>query len=100
MGNMSGNIVFRKSLVVFQFVITVLMIASSIMIYQQLNYARHTSLGFNKEQVLTFHIDNRNVRNQVPAIKTQLLNNPVIQDVAAAGNPIGNNDLGVNGLPV
>lgn len=94
MGNRTGNLVFRKSLVVFQFVITVLMIASSIVIYQQLHYARNTDLGFNKSQVLTFHIDDRAVRNQVPAIKNQLLKNPVIQGVAAAGNPIGNNDLG------
>ena len=47
--------------------------------------------------MLTFHIDNRNVRNQIPALKDQLLQNPAIQGVAAAGNPIGNNDLGGKG---
>lgn len=94
MGNLSGSILFRKSLVVFQFVITVLMISASIIIYQQLDYVKSTDLGFNKEQVLTFHIDDRNVRTQVSAIKNQLLQNPVIEGAAVAGNPIGNNDLG------
>lgn len=94
MGNISGNILFRKSLVVFQFTITVVMISGSFIVYQQLQYALHKDLGFNKDQVLTFHIDDRAVRGQVPALKTQLLQNPSIEAVAAAGNPIGNNNLG------
>jgi putative ABC transport system permease protein len=38
------------------------------------------------------------VRSQTAAIKTQLLQNPLIQGVAVAGNPIGNNDLGALGF--
>jgi len=97
MGNMNGTILFRKSLLVFQFVITVFMISASFVIYGQLQYATHTDLGFNKDQVVTFHIDNRNLRTQIPAIKTRLLQSPLIEGVAAAGNPIGNNDLGQTG---
>ena len=94
---MSGNIAFRKSLVIFQFVITVVMIIGSVTIYRQLQYSLHADLGFNKDQVLTFHINDRNVRSQIPALKTQLLQSPLIKGVAAAGNPIGNNDLGGHG---
>ncbi len=93
-GNQSSGIYFRKSLVVFQFVVSVVLIAGSMVIYQQLQYVSNSDLGFNKDQVLTFHIDKRSVREQVPVIKAQLLNNPAIQGVAAAGNPIGNNNLG------
>ena len=94
LGNMAGNIAFRKSLVVFQFVITVVMIIGSVTIYRQLQYSLHADLGFNKDQVLTFHIHDKNVRSQIPALKTELLQSPLIKGVAAAGNPIGNNDLG------
>ncbi len=94
MGNLSGNILFRQSLVIFQFTITIVMISGSFIVYQQLQYALHKDLGFNKDQVLTFHIDDRAVRRQVPALKSQLLQNPSIEAVGAAGNPIGNNDLG------
>ncbi|MEO6328715.1 MAG: ABC transporter permease [Ginsengibacter sp.] len=94
MGNLSGNILFRKSLVVFQFVITVVMITGSLIIYRQLQYALHKDLGFNKDQVLTFHIDDQQVRKETDALKTQLLQNPSIEAVAIAGNPIGNNNLG------
>lgn len=98
MGNLSNNILFRKSLVVFQFVITAVMIAGSMIIYQQMQYTSRKDLGFNKKQVLTFHIHDRAVRQQVAAIKTQLLKNPLIEGVAAAGNPIGNNNLGSHGF--
>ena len=97
LGSMKSNIAFRKSLVIFQFVITVVMIIGSVTIYRQLQYSLHADLGFNKDQVLTFHINDRNVRGQIPALKTQLLQSPLIKGVAAAGNPIGNNDLGSYG---
>jgi putative ABC transport system permease protein len=96
-GNLSSSILFRRSLVVFQFVVTVVMITGSIVVYKQLQYASNKDLGFNKEQVLTFHIDDREVRQNIPAIKSQLLKSPLIEAVAAAGNPIGNNNLGGNG---
>jgi len=94
LGNMYANIFFRKSLIVFQFAITVVMIAGSFIIYRQMQYALHADLGFNKEQTLSFHIDDMNVRNQIASLKTQLLKSPLIESASAAGNPIGNNDLG------
>ncbi len=98
MGNLSDSILFRKALVIFQFVITVIMIAGSLVIYRQMKYVSQKDLGFNKDQVLTFHIHDRNVRSQIGAIKTQLLKNQLIQGVATCGNPIGNNDLGTHGF--
>jgi putative ABC transport system permease protein len=97
MGKMGNTVFFRKSLLVLQFVITVFMISASFVIYQQLRYVNHADLGFNKEQVVTFHIDNRSLRSQISVIKTKLLQNPLIESVAVAGNPIGNNDLGTYG---
>lgn len=93
-GKLSTNILLRKSLVVFQFAVTVVMIAGSLIIYQQLQYASHKDLGFNKDQVLTFHIHDRAVRGQISALKTQLLQHPAVEAVTVAGNPIGNNDIG------
>ena len=98
MGKLSNTIFFRKSLVVFQFTVTVIMIVGSLVIYRQLQYVGNKDLGFNKDQVLTFHIHDREVRSQVAAIKNQLLKNPLIQNVAVAGNPIGMNNLGAFGF--
>ncbi|MFD0765088.1 ABC transporter permease [Mucilaginibacter lutimaris] len=94
LGNQLSTILFRKSLVVFQFVITIVMIAGSCIIYQQLNYFQKRDLGFNKAQTLTFHINSREVRGKADALKQQLLLNPAIEAVGIAGNPIGNNNIG------
>ncbi|HLA57665.1 MAG TPA: ABC transporter permease, partial [Puia sp.] len=96
-GKMGGTVFFRKSLLVLQFVITVFMISASFIIYKQLGYVNHADLGFNKQQVVTFHIDNKSLRSRISVIKSKLLQNPLIEKVAVAGNPIGNNDLGKRG---
>lgn len=98
LGNMHSNIAFRKSLVVFQFVIAVCLISGSYIIYKQLQYVSQKDLGFNKEQVLIFHIDDMKVRGEIPALKHELMQSLLIEDVAVAGNPIGNNDLNTNGF--
>ncbi|WP_114938016.1 ABC transporter permease [Mucilaginibacter endophyticus] len=94
MGSQTATILFRKSLVVFQFVITIVMIAGSCIIYRQLHYVMNKDLGFNKAQTLTFHISDKSARGKIAAIKSQLLQNPAIEAVGIAGNPIGNNDIG------
>ena len=42
----------RNSLVVFQFAISVFLIVSTLVVYQQLNYIQGKDLGFSKDQVL------------------------------------------------
>ncbi|HEY8894412.1 MAG TPA: ABC transporter permease, partial [Niastella sp.] len=95
LGDVKTQSLFRKSLVLFQFVVTVVMITVSLIIYLQLNYMLNTDLGFNKKQVFTFHLDSRDVRKKVPELRAALLQNPMVKAVASAGNPIGNNDIGM-----
>jgi putative ABC transport system permease protein len=98
LGDQSSTVLFRQSLVTFQFVVAIVMIAGSLIIYQQLKYVSTKDLGFNKAQTLTFHINKQSVRGQVDAIKKQLMQNPRVESVGVAGNPIGNNDLGTHGF--
>ena len=94
MGNQSTTLIFRKSLVTFQFVITILMIVGSTVLYRQLHYMMNRDLGFNKSRMLSFHIRSHTARQEVEALKAELLRSPLIESAAAAGNPIGNNDIG------
>lgn len=93
-GSHDGNILFRQALVIFQFTATIVMIAGSIIIYSQLDFVKNKNLGFNKEQVITFHLNNRETRTKVGALRDELLKNGAIEDVGTAGNPIGNNNIG------
>lgn len=94
LGNMQISAFMRKSLVIFQFVIAVFLISGSFIIYKQMQYVNNKDLGFNKEQVLYFHIDDTKVRGEMPALKAALLQNPIIEDAAAASNPLGGHDIG------
>ena len=93
-----GGIGFRKALVVFQFVAAVGLIACSWVIYRQMGYVLHKDLGFNKDQVLTFHLENEAPRKQIQSLKEELRKSPLIEAVSAASNPIGNNNIGTKGM--
>lgn len=51
----SGGILLRKSLVVSQFVISIVLIIATILIYAQLDYMRNEKLGLNTNQLLVIH---------------------------------------------
>jgi putative ABC transport system permease protein len=50
--NTSSGLLLRKSLIVVQFVISVVLIAGTIIVYQQVNYMRNQSIGANIDQTL------------------------------------------------
>lgn len=51
----SGRSFVRNTLVVFQFVASVTLIACTIVIYMQMNYIRNRDLGFDRERVLVIN---------------------------------------------
>jgi len=95
---MDSHAGFRKGLVTFQFIVAIVLTASTMVAYDQLQYVMKKNLGFNKDQVLTFHIPDQQMRTRMAALKEQLLRNPAIQQVSAASNAIGKNDIGGHGF--
>jgi len=65
----------RNSLVVLQFVISSSLIASSIVVYQQLNHLREMNLGFAKDQVVVVK-NAYELRDNKQAFKNELLKMP------------------------
>ena len=51
--------IIKKSLVVLQFVISIIMVFATITVYQQLQFIKNKNLGFNKEQMLIIDINNK-----------------------------------------
>jgi putative ABC transport system permease protein len=98
LGNMNKSLVFRKSLVVLQFVITVCLISGSYIIYRQMQFVSQKDLGFDKEQILISHIDDMKVRSQIPTLKEALLQSPFVVSAATAGNPMGSDYIGKYGF--
>jgi len=71
----------RKVLVVIQFSISIILIISTVVVFQQLHYIQNKSLGFNKEQVVILS-NNDGFDSSFQSFRTSLLANTSIQDVA------------------
>ncbi len=76
----SGNAAVRKFLVVFQFVISIILIIGTLIIYRQMQYMRTTDLGYNHEQILLTQLIrmDRKTISKYHTLKSELLNNPNI----------------------
>jgi putative ABC transport system permease protein len=71
---------FRNSLLVVQFVISVIMIISTITFYYQLNFIKNRKLGYDSAQILNISAHRMNVA----AFKSELLGNPAVLKVAGS----------------
>jgi len=62
----------RRSLVVFQFVLSIVLIAGIIVIYSQLNYIKNKDIGFEKDQRIIFTFNSGDSFNGIPAFMNDL----------------------------
>ncbi|MCW3116894.1 MAG: hypothetical protein JWM28_976 [Chitinophagaceae bacterium] len=74
----------RSSLVVFQFAISIILIISTVIIYNQLNYIRNKDIGFNREQVLIIQNTNA-LTTQAKAFKEEVLKIGGVQGATMTG---------------
>jgi putative ABC transport system permease protein len=80
--------------VVFQFVISVLLIISITIISTQMSYVRNTDLGFNKERTMLVRIDNHDIGKTRVQFKNSLENDPSVMSVSLmSGEPGGFHDM-------
>jgi putative ABC transport system permease protein len=75
-----SNISFRKVLVVVQFAISIILIICTAVVFQQLRYMQTTSLGFNKDHIVTLSY-NGNLTSKYESFKTELLSNSNIKSI-------------------
>jgi putative ABC transport system permease protein len=69
-GSLGGGKV-RNALVVFQFAISIFLVVSTLVVYQQLEYIQNKDLGFSKDQVLIVN-DVYTVGGQVSSFKEEV----------------------------
>lgn len=87
-----GQVFFKRSLVVIQFVVSILLIVCTLVIAQQLRYMKNAYLGFDKEYMLVVPIQSDRGRKQYETIKNELLTQPgVIGATACFRAPISGN---------
>lgn len=88
-----GSVSLRKVLVTAQFVISIMLIVSTMVIYQQIQFIKNKNLGYNKENLLYIPA-NQQLATKYDALKTELSQLPSIASVSATSGYIhawGNN---------
>lgn len=81
------GIVLRKVLVSFQFILSLLLIGGAITVYRQLFFMRNGTLGYNKDQIVIVKappVYDSSFAFKMNSFKTQLLNNPYVNDITAS----------------
>jgi len=85
-----GGTLFRQSLVVLQFSISVLLIIGTIVIMNQMHYIKSKSLGYDKEQTVIVSIDNNDIYDHRRQFKDELQNSGAVSSVSLmSGQPGG-----------
>ncbi len=81
---------FRKVLTVIQFTISGLMIASTLVVMNQLDYLQNKDQGWNMDGVVTLQLPDNEPPSQMRLLKEKLLEYPQIQYATLASTGIGN----------
>jgi putative ABC transport system permease protein len=75
----------RQGLVVFQFSLSIALIACTAIVFSQLDYLRSQNLGFRQDQMLVIDFGgDETVNKNLETVKATLANNPAVQAITAS----------------
>jgi putative ABC transport system permease protein len=79
----------RKLLVVIQFTISISLIIGTMVIFNQLNYLKNASLGFNKENIMVVPVNRTPIARSYEAFSKELMQDSKILNVTAMDDIFG-----------
>jgi putative ABC transport system permease protein len=82
--NSLAAISLRKGLVVFQFIISIVLIVASVVIAKQMSFMRQKDLGFQKDQQVVIPLRTSTAKNSVQSFKDEVANNAGIRSVGTS----------------
>lgn len=74
----------RKVLVIVQFLLAIVMIISTLVVSDQMNFIKEKNLGFNEENLMVIDINNGNVRNEFKTMRAEFAKIPGVQSVGVS----------------
>ncbi len=77
----------RKVLVVTQFTVSVMLIIGTIIVYQQIQYAKNRPIGYSKNGLINLSFE-KEVKEHFEAIRNELKNSGAIEEMTAAQSPL------------
>lgn len=91
---LSGNINTRRGLVVFQFLISQVLVICTLVVINQMNYFENKDLGFRKSSIVTFPLPSREPE-KLKLMRNQLMEFAGVNDVSYAfSSPLSRSNIG------
>jgi putative ABC transport system permease protein len=85
----TGDVSLRKSLVIFQFSVSVVMLIATIVLYQQVQYMNNKDLGFKKDLLLVVDINSGKIREGAETVKAEFSKIPTVRNVSTTSRVPG-----------
>jgi putative ABC transport system permease protein len=86
---LGGSNYFTKSLVTFQFILSIGLIISTLIIFRQLHFLRNKNLGLTKENVIVINADGTDAKKIFPLFRQSLKSEKQIIEVAGSSIGLG-----------
>jgi putative ABC transport system permease protein len=99
--NSAKGILLRKSLVLVQFVLSLLLIAGSLTVYLQLAFMQHQQLGYNKDQILVVKappVSDSTLPQKIQVFEARLQQDAAVFSIAASSDIPGKTVIDRNGV--
>ncbi|GAB3280925.1 ABC transporter permease [Larkinella harenae] len=87
--NQRGSLGMRKTLVVFQFSISTVLIIGTIVLYCQVRFMHTKPLGFNQDQLVVIDVNTGAARDRFEAIKADMAQLPAVKNVSGTSRVPG-----------
>ncbi len=81
----SGTVFFRNGLVVVQFVVSIVLIVGTAVVYNQLQHIKTINLGYDKANLLYLPLKG-DLPGSLPVFRTELERNPALNDYTAVSH--------------
>jgi putative ABC transport system permease protein len=100
--NSTSGIVLRKVLIITQFITSVVLVAGTLIVYQQLSYMRSQKLGTNISQTLVIEgasaMQDSIYKGVFQPFKEDILHQPNVRSVTASSSVMGNEIYWTSGI--
>jgi predicted permease len=78
----------RKVLVVLQFTVSVVLIIGTLVVFQQIEFARSRPVGFERQGLITVPLNDPNYHGKEEVLRSELLATGMVSDVAYSSSPL------------
>ena len=82
-----GASIPRRVMVVMQFTVSVMLIIGTIIVYQQIQYAKDRPIGYSRSGLINMNFETE-IKQHFDAVRTELISSGAIEEITASNSPL------------